>query len=73
MLTTMMMVVMRVKMKMVVVTCLGSKLELKIFDVTNNHSDDADNFAHLGFNEYPLKNLKFKEQRISGFPNQGSF
>ena len=64
------------KMKMVVVTCLESMLEVTIFDVTNNHSDDADNeehFAHLGFNEYPLKNLKFKEQRISGFPNQGSF
>ena len=40
---TMMMVVMRMKMKMVVVTCLESKLELKIFDDTNNHSDDADN------------------------------
>ena len=45
MLTTMMMVVMTMmmKMKMVVVTCLESMLEVTIFDVTNNHSDDADN------------------------------
>ena len=43
MVMTVMMMVVRMKMKMVVVTCLESKLELKIFDDTNNHSDDADN------------------------------
>ena len=42
MLTTMMMVVMRVKMKMEVVTCLESKVELKIFYDSNNQGDDAD-------------------------------
>ena len=50
MLTTMMMVVMtmmmmvmrmEMKMKMVVVPCLETKLEVKIFDDTNNHGDDT--------------------------------